>query len=170
MAIQDLIDLLSSQHMVLLVLFCAIPLAAFLGGLIQGDGSCKQSKIKYFYAVLIYISCIPGMFSAVLTGYSVFFLKTDFLKLNLLVYLLPLVSMVATLMIIKKKNSFDDIPGFQRIWGLMLMLGISFVAAFLVYRTIVIIGFIGRLMSLLVVALGVFLLVKFAANKIKKGR
>ena len=76
--------------------------------------------------------------------------------------------MVATLKIIKRKNSFDDIPGFDRILGLMLMMGVSFVVAFIVYRTVVFIGFISGLSGLLVVALVVFILLKIAADKMKK--
>lgn len=169
MTIQDLINLLSKHQWVLIIMFCAIPFGALLSVMIQGDRNCSESKIKYLYSVLIYLSCIPGMFSAVLTAYSLFFLRTDLLKVNFLVYILPIISMVATLKIIKRKNSFDDIPGFDRILGLMLMMGVSFVVAFIVYRTVVFIGFIGSLTSLLVVALVVFILLKIAAAKIAKG-
>jgi len=117
---------------------------------------------------LIYLSCIPGMFSAVLTAYSLFFLRADLLRVNFLVYILPIISMIATLKIIKRKNSFDDIPGFDRIMGLMLMMGVSFVIAFLLHRTVVFIGFIGGLTGLLAVALAVFILLKIAAAKIAK--
>ena len=168
MTIQDLINLLSKHQLVLIIVFCAIPFGAFLSGLLQGDRNCGESKIRYLYSVLIYLSCIPGMFSAVLTAYSLFFLRADLLRVNFLVYILPIISMVATLKIIKRKNSFDDIPGFQRILGLMLMIGTSFVVAFIVYRTVIFIGFIGRLTSLLVVALVVFILLKIAAAKMRK--
>jgi hypothetical protein len=168
MTIQDLINLLSKHQLVLIIVFCAIPFGAFLSGLLQGDRTCSESKIRYLYSVLIYLSCIPGMFSAVLTAYSLFFLRADLLRVNFLVYILPIISMVATLKIIKSKNSFDDIPGFQRILGLMLMIGTSFVVAFVLYRTVVFIGFIGRLTGLLVVALVVFILLKIAAAKMKK--
>ena len=169
MNIQDLINLLSKHQLVLIIVFCAIPIVAFLSVLIQGDRNCSESRIKYLYSVLIYLSCIPGMFSAVLTAYSLFFLRADLLKVNFLVYILPIISMVATLKIIKRKNSFDDIPGFDRILGLMLMIGTSFVVAFLLHRTVVFIGFISGLSGLLVVALVVFILLKIAAAKIAKG-
>ena len=168
MTIQDLINLLNKHQLVLIVVFCAIPFGAFLSGLFQGDRNCGESKIKYLYSVLIYLSCIPGIFSAVLTAYSLFFLRVDLLRVNFLVYILPIISMIATLKIIKRKNSFDDIPGFDRILGLMLMMGVSFVVAFIVYRTVVFIGFIGGLGGLLVVALVVFILLKIAAAKIAK--
>ena len=168
MSIQDLINLLSEHYLVLIIVFCAIPLVAFLSILVQGDRKCGESKIKYLYSVLIYLSCIPGMFSAVLTAYSLFFLRADLLRVNFLVYILPIISMIATLKIIKRKNSFDDIPGFERIMGLMLMIGVSFVIAFLLHRTVVFIGFIGGLTGLLAVALVVFILLKIAAAKMAK--
>lgn len=169
MTIQDLINLVSKHQLVLIIVFCAIPIAAYLSGLLQGDRNCSESRIKYLYSVLIYLSCIPGIFSAVLTAYSLFFLRADLLRVNFLVYILPIISMVATLKIIKRKNSFDDIPGFDRIMGLMLMMGTSFVVAFLLHRAVVFIGFIGSLGGLLVVALVVFILLKIAAAKIAKG-
>ena len=168
MSIQDLINLLGEHKYVVLIVFCAIPLVSFIAVLAQGGKSCKVSKTRYLYSVLIYLSCIPGIFAAVLTGYSMFFLRANLLKVNFLVYILPIISMIATLWIINRKNSFDDIPGFERIAGLMLMIGISFVVSFFVYRTFIFIGFIGKLTSLIVVALIVFILLKIAAAKLLK--
>jgi len=167
MSIQDLIDFLGRYQWVLLIVFGAIPLAALLSVLVQGKRSCKQSKIRYVYTFLVYLSCIPGIFSAVLTAYVLFFLRTDLLQLSVTVYFLPLVSMVITLIIINKKNNFSDIPGFGRIQGLMIMLAVSFAAAFLLSRVIVIIAFFGGFINLLFIALVVFILLKVAAHKMK---
>jgi hypothetical protein len=167
MTIEDLIISLEKYRWALLIAFCAFPLAALLGTLIQGKRECAESKTRYLYAVLIYLTCIPGMFAAVLTAYSMFFLRANVLRLNLFVYFLPIVSMAATLIIIKNKNSFNDIPGFGRIQGLMIMLATSFAVAFFVYRMVIFIGFFGSMTNLLVVAILVFILMKMGARKLK---
>ncbi|MCP4218446.1 MAG: hypothetical protein GY765_27670 [bacterium] len=169
MTIQDLIVLLSKHQTTLLIIFAAIPFCAFLGGLMQGPTPCDKSNARYLYSVLVYLSCIPGMFSTVLTGYSVFFLRASILNINLFIYILPIISMIATLMIISRKASFDHIPGFQRIWGFMLMIAVSFTVAFILYRTVIFIGFIGKMSGLLVVAAVVFILMKIAMSKMRKG-
>ena len=169
MTIQDLINLLAEHPLVLLIVFIAIPGAAYLGGLLQGEKQCKDSNIRYFYAVLVYAACIPGIFAVVLTGYSLFFARADFLSVNLLIYILPIASMAATLIIIKKKNgSFDHIPGFDRLLGFMLIMGISFAVAFVLYRAVIFIGFVGKLFSLLVIAVVVFILLKMAYSKMTR--
>lgn len=168
MSIQDLIDLLSRHKFIVLIVFIALPVISYAAVLAQGNRSCRESKIKYLYSVLIYLSCIPGIFAAVLTAYSVFFLRANLLRVNLFVYILPIVSMVATLLIIKRKNSFDQIPGFDRIIGLMMLMAISFVISFLVYRTVVFIGFFGGFVNLIIIAVIIFILLKIATVKLLK--
>ncbi|MFC2155381.1 hypothetical protein ACFLRB_02675 [Acidobacteriota bacterium] len=168
MSIQDLINLLSKHQYIVFGVICAIPLISFFAVLMQGKKNCRESKIRYLYSVLIYLSCIPGMFAAVLTGYSLFFLRTNLLRLNLFVYILPIIAMTVTLLIIKRKNSFKDIPGFDRILGLMLMMAVSFLVAFAIYRTVILIGFFGSFANLFVIAVIIFILLKIAAAKLFK--
>ncbi len=168
MSIQDIINSISQHNYILIIIFFAIPLLAYLGVLLQGRTPCKDSKIKYLFSILVYLACIPGIFSAVLTGYVVFFLRGNLLRVNFLVYILPIISMIATLLIIKKKNTFDDIPGFDRILGLMLLIGISFAVSLLAYRTIVIIAFFGGFANLLLIAALVFIFLKIATAKLMK--
>ena len=45
----------------------------------------------------------------------------------MLVYIVPFVSMIVTLVMVGRNINFADIPGFGRLCGLMLMIAVSFV-------------------------------------------
>ena len=86
------------------------------------------------------------------------------LALDLLVYVLPILSMIATLLVVHKAVDFRDIPGFNRLSGLMLMIGASFLIAFILDRFRIIVLFRGSLLSLLAIAGGAFVLLKIGGR------
>src|ERR1041384_8262037 len=135
MTTRELIQLTERHPVVLASVFVAAPLAAWLCGVLHGREKGAQSPWKYFYSALVYLACVPGMFAGVLTGYALFFTGENLLDASVLVYLLPIVSMVLTLALIRKNVSFDDIPGFERLSGLMIMLGCSFAIALAIQKT-----------------------------------
>ncbi len=119
----------------LLALFVSLPVIAWVLSRVHPRGHGALSPWRYVYAVLVYLSCVPGLLSAVLTGYALFFTRESFLKVDLLVYLLPIASMVVTLVFIRRSVAFADVPGFGRLSGLMLIIGASFVAALIVQKS-----------------------------------
>ena len=90
--------------------------------------------------------------------------------MNPLVYFLPIVSMVATLVFIRKIVSFDEIPGFDRLSGLMVMVGCSFAVALAVQKTNIWIFFGGSIERLLLLAAAVFALLKWGAYMVFRRR
>ena len=101
------------------------------------------------------------MFASVLTAYALFFGHENLLGVNLLVYFLPIVSMVVTLVFIRKSVPFDAVPGFDRLSGLMVMVGCSFAVALAIQKTNIWIFFGGSIERLLALAGGVFALLKW---------
>jgi len=75
------------------------------------------------------------MFAGVLTAYALFFTKENLLDVSIVVYLLPIISMVVTLVLIRKNVSFEDVPGFERLSGLMVMIACSFAIALVIQKT-----------------------------------
>src|SRR4051812_30633364 len=102
MTINDLIKLANGHLLVLLIFFVAPPIIAWLCGRIHGQGNGGRAPWNYVYSILVYMVCIPGLFASVLTGYELFFQRADLLNVNLAVYFLPIISMVATLILIHK--------------------------------------------------------------------
>ena len=163
MTARDLIELAGQHPLALIVAFLAPPLAAWLLGMMHPRGQGGLAPWKYFSAVLVYLTCVPGMFTAVVSAYSLFFSRENLLDANLLVYFLPIASMVATLILIRKSVSFDEVPGFDRLSGLMAMVGCSFAIALAIQKTNIFLFFGGSIGMLFVLAAGVFALLKWGA-------
>lgn len=123
----------------------------------------KQSPMKYVYSVLIYAITVPGIIISVITGYKVFVEKMSLLDLNFVVFLLPIISMIITLVIISKDADLKSIPGFDRLSGLMTMLGISVVIAFVISRAHF--WIFSSIAGFFLLILVLFLIFKFAAKK-----
>src|SRR4029077_19160988 len=152
----------AGQHSLLLLLaFVAPPVLAWLAGWLHGKDQGRLSPWKYLYAVLVYLVCVPGMFAAVITAYTLFVSGENLLDANLLVYFLPIASMITTLVLIRKNVSFDDVPGFDRLSGLMVMVGCSFVIALVIQKTRIFVFCGGSIERLFLLAAGVFALLRW---------
>ncbi|HNE28169.1 MAG TPA: hypothetical protein PLW66_03330 [Saprospiraceae bacterium] len=134
MTLRAFFDYLGENPLLLLAYFALIPLTAFLAGML-GRGEGHLSPWKYLYSVLIYGVCVPGIFAVALSVYFFLFERGSIMNANVLIQVLPVVSMVLTLAIIRQNVSFDAVPGFEKISSLMLMIGAVFVLMYLLDRT-----------------------------------
>jgi len=161
MTTRELIQLAGQHPLVLSGYFVAPPALAFVLGRVHGPSKGGLSPWKYVYSILIYVVCVPGLLAAVLTCYTLFFSRENLLDVNLLVYFLPIVSMVVTLVFIHKKVSFDEVPGFNRLSGLMVMIGCSFTVALAISKLQIFLFFGASFERFLLLALGIFGLIKW---------
>src|SRR5258706_3102411 len=160
MTTRELIHLADQHPLALASLFVFAPLAAWLCGRMHGPGNGGSSPWKCCYSILVYLTCVPGVFAAVLTAYALFFTRENLLDVSFLIYILPIVSMVVTLVLIGKNVSFEVIPGFERLSGLMVMIGCSFAIALAIEKIRIFIFFGGSIDRLILLAVGVFALLK----------
>jgi hypothetical protein len=170
MTIQDLIQMANGHLLALVIFFVAPPVLAWLCGLAHGRGHGGVSPWKYIYSVLVYMVCIPGLFSCVLTGYALFFQRANLTNVNVAIYFLPIISMVVTLIFIHKTVNFENVPGFDRISGLMAMIGCSFVIALAIDKTRIWLLFHGSIAMLFALAAGIFALLKWGAYMLFRRR
>jgi hypothetical protein len=170
MTLRELIQAADHHPLPVAGALVALPVLAWLVGMIHREGEGRNAPWKYGYAVLVYFACIPGMFAAVLTAYAMFFQNENLLDANLLVYLLPIGSMAATLVVIRKRVAFDHIPGFDRLSGLMVLLACSFGLALALHKTRIFVGFFGSIEMLLLLAGGIFALLKWGAYTLFRRR
>lgn len=170
MTTRELIVLTGQHPVVLATTFIVPPVAAWVLGRIHGRAQGGAAPWKYFYSVFVYLACVPGMFAGVLTAYTLFISRENLLDVNPLVYFLPVVSMVVTLVFIRKNVSFDEVPGFDRLWGLMVMVGCSFAIALAVQKTNIWIFFGGSIERLFLLAAGVFALLKWGTYRLFRRR
>ena len=170
MTTRELIQWAGQHQLVLLVTFIVPPVLAWIAGKVHGREQGRLSPWKYLYSVLVYFVCVPGIFSAVITAYTLFFSGENLLDANLLVYFLPIVSMVATLIFIRKNVSFDDVPGFDRLSGLMTLVACSFIIALAIQKTRIFLFFGGSIEKLFLLAAGIFALLKWGTYMLFRRR
>lgn len=163
---RDLVAALAQHRVALLVVLLLPCLLAPLLGLIHGRGRGGAPPWKHAYGALVYLACVPGILAAVLTSYVLFFSRESLLDLDLLVFVAPLVTMTLGLLLIRRNVGFDEVPGFDRIAGLMVMLAAAFVIALVLARLRVLLVFGGGVVSFLVLAGLVFAAFKWGADRL----
>lgn len=83
-----------------------------------------MSPWKYLYSFLIYAVTIPGLFAISLSIYLFFFERGSIMDANIFTQVLPIISMLLTISIIRKTVDLDLIPGFNKLSSLMLVISI----------------------------------------------
>jgi len=130
---------------------------------LQSPRAAALAPWKYGYSVLVYLAVVPGMVSLVILGYSLFFARENLLDRDLLTTAGPPLTMIATLVLVRRKVDFADVPGFGRLTGLLTLVGLSFAAALAIDRTRIFVGFFGSIDRLLLLAAGVYVVFQGAA-------
>ncbi|MEP6794344.1 MAG: hypothetical protein ABJB16_08465 [Saprospiraceae bacterium] len=118
----------------LLVYFVGVPLIALLAGVFSG-GEGHLSPWKYLYSTLIYLVSLPGIFAVTLSIYFFLFERRSILDMNLFTQVLPVISMAATVLIIRKQVNLDLIPGFDKLSGLILILAALICVMWIIDKT-----------------------------------
>jgi hypothetical protein len=162
MTIRELLIGIGNYPKLLICLFTLLPISAVALGRIHARHEGGTAPWKFIYAIIVFAVCIPGIAAVVLTGYELFFSRENLLDLNLIVYYLPILSMVITLIIISKNVSFDSIPGFGRLTGLFIILAITFISVLAIQKTSIWLVFGGSIYSLLIIGLGVYFVLRWA--------
>jgi len=72
--------------------------------------------------IIIYAIMIPGLFAVFFNLYMFLFENNSILNFDIFIQILPVISMLVTLFIVKKYVNFVDIPGFSKISGLMMVI------------------------------------------------
>jgi len=134
MTLKQLFDLISENPAYILFYFAIIPFAALLANVL-GKGEGHLSPWKYLYSILIYAVCVPGIFAVTLSIYFFLFEKRSVLDTDVYIQLLPIISMVLTLLVIRRNVDFDYIPGFDKLSGLMMMIAATLGIMWFVDRT-----------------------------------
>ena len=116
------------------------------------------------YSALVYSACIPGTFSAVLVAYTLFFTKENLLDVSVAVYFAPIIQMVLSLMIMSRNVDFEEVPGFDKIWGLLGLLAVTFISVLFIQQTRIILLFHGSFAALALFAGGLFFVLRVSAR------
>lgn len=153
MTLKEVFELLAANPIYVLFYFCIIPVAAYLAGIL-GKGEGHLTPWKILYSTLIYFVCVPGIFAISLNVYLFLFERQSIFDMDLYTQVLPVVSMVATLLIIRQNVSLDRIPGFDKLSGLIMIISSTLAIMWFIDRThIVVFSYLRFEMVLLIFVL-----------------
>ena len=122
--------------------------------------------LAWLYAVLIYVTSVPGVFALTLTLYTLLFTSETLLDVNLSVYGLPILTMGLTLGFLNRVVDFDLLPGFERLSGLMVLMAVSFAIVFVLFRLRVFLFFGGSMGTFIALFAIAFALLKVGAKRL----
>jgi len=144
------------------VYFLAIPILALWVGWVDRDNDL-ESPWKYLHGLLAYAACIPGIFSVTLSVYLFLFERGgSIFNLNILTQVVPIISMVLTLSIIRRNVPWEYVPGTGRLTNLMTMIAAAFMLMYLLDRTHIFAFVAIPVHYLLLVVVGLLLAFRFA--------
>lgn len=134
MTLGELIGHLGDNSFYPIFYFLILPFSALLGNFMaKGEG--HESPWCFFYTVLIYLSVIPGIFAILLNLYHMMFEKRSIYQMNIMIDILPIVSMIITLILIKRNVPFSAIPGFGKMTGFLSIVACIMVLFFFIEKT-----------------------------------
>lgn len=168
MTLNELFIYLERNLLPILLFFLALPLVAWGVGVVA-EGSRKVEEWSYVYAALVYAACIPGIFALMLNVYLFLFERQSVWSANILIQVVPIVSMVITLQLIRRKIPFEFIPGFGKITGFMTLIAGAMALMWFVDR-VRIMAFTYIPFSVLLIGLVLTLvLIRFSWRKLSQG-
>lgn len=167
MTLGELFQQVSQQPVYVVFYFTVIPFAAALSGWL-GKGEGHLSPWKYLYAALIYLVCVPGIFSITLNVYLFLFERRSIFDTNIYTQLLPVVSMIGTLLIMRRNVDFDAVPGFDRLSGLVTIVSATLIIMWFIDRTHIVVFSYLRFEYVLLIFAVLLVLIRFGWSRLTK--
>ncbi len=167
MTLGEFLAAVGRHPLIALAYFLGLPLLTYLLGSVLRERA-GNAPWKYGYAVLVYAACVPGMLATTLGLYQFLFGARNILEVNLTSEVLPIISTALTLAAIAQHVSFDAIPGFDRLSGLLAMLAGVFVGLYLLDKLHIIALLALPVILVPIVVIGIVLLVRLGLRKLTK--
>ncbi len=162
---QDLINALSPYRLPLLLAMVAIPLVSYgVGQMLKG---VSEKSCGWFLSVMIHLTVIPGICMSLAVCYLMFITRANMLAdVDIVLYFGPVLCMAATLVAISKVMRFSDIPGFDRIGGLIMVTGLSFGMVFFLSRLHFMVAAFTSIWTFVIGFIVFFALIRVGADRI----
>lgn len=166
MSVNEFLQYLTQYQFHLAGVFFAIPLFCLLLNMTQQKAT-ERKPVHYVYSTAIFATAIPGLFAGIIVFYSMFFIKANLLNSNVILHFLHIISMAATFLIVGRRVGFDILPGFKKLSGLMILLGVICLVVFFLYRLRFIIGFFASIEQLLIAGIALYVIAKIGLARLK---
>lgn len=164
MTLEDIFNLVAQNPKYVIFYFAILPVATLLAGLLDNDRG-HTLPWNYIYSLLIYLAVVPGLFALTLNIYQFLFEKVSIMNMDLILQVLPIVSMVFTLLIIRRNVDLDYIPGFEKLSGLLMIITAVLGLMWLADRTRIVAFMYLRWELVLLIFVGLLLLIRFGFQR-----
>jgi hypothetical protein len=165
MTARDFLDLLGAHPMALGLGLAAAPLLALLLSFALPKERHLATPWRHVDSLLLHAACLPGVLAALLCAYVMLFRRGDLMDLNLLVSLAPVAGMGVTIWALSRAVDFEELPGFDRLWGLFVVTAVTFIILFALSRMRLWLVFGGSFVQFIVVGAGLFLLLTWGSHR-----
>ena len=169
MTLEAFFELLAAHPVYILAYFGMIPLTALLAGWL-GKNEGHLPPWKYLYSTLIYLVCVPGLFAVTLNVYLFLFERRSIFEIDLYTQVLPVFSMIVTLIIIRNNVSLSHVPGFDKLSGFMMMIISILVLMWLADKTRILVFSYMPIQYVLLIFIGLLLLFRFGVLRLVRGK
>lgn len=163
MTLQELLLWTDSHPGFAIAWFLTLPLLALLMGRFHTRTGLANSPLRWCYATVLFGVCVPGILASVALADTIY--HGGLLATGLFSELLPILSMSVTLGLINHQTDPDQIPGFQRLTGFIILLLLTTISVWLLKQTRIWIFITGGIWTLLISLCILFLLLKWAFNR-----
>jgi hypothetical protein len=167
MTLQAFFQFLVANPFWILSYFLLIPFTALLAGIL-GKGEGGMTPWKYLYSALIYLVCVPGIFAIFFNLYLFVFERRSILETDIYTQLLPILSMFITLLLIRRNVSLDEVPGFDKVTGLFMMIAAAFAFFWVLDKThLIVISYLPLWQGVLIFV-GLLLIMRWGWGRLAK--
>lgn len=164
MTLNELFQFLSSHPAYTITYLVAIPsVAGILGILLEDKGG--RDPWRYFYMFLLYLIAIPGIFALTLLIYTFLFEQRSIYDIDLITHVLPILSMVVTIWLIRRSVNLDLIPGFGKLTGLIMMITTVLVLLWILDKTRIVLFTYLPFIYVLLILIALLVIFRFGLKK-----
>jgi hypothetical protein len=164
MTLKDFFDLLTANPAYVIFYFSIIPFAALLAGWL-GKGEGHIAPWKYLYSTLIYLICVPGIFAITVSIYQFLFERRSIWEADVFTQVLPIISMILTLQIIRRNVDLDYIPGFDKLGGLVMIITAALAIMWFIDRLRIIAFTFIRFEFVILFLVGLIIIIRYGWSK-----
>jgi len=165
LSLRDVINALNANTPAVIAGFVIIFLVSTYVAFAGAKVDLTKSPLRFVATGCIYAAGLPGAFSSALVLYTLFFRNDDLLDVSLAVYALPLVCMIACHVVMSRKLDLRQVPGFDRLEGLAIVLILGFLGALLLRNTRIFFWFHGSFLDFLVAAAVIIAILHWAGRR-----
>jgi len=165
MTLNDLFELLSTHPGYTLGYLVFVPVMSGLLGILA-DERASLNPWRYFYTILLYMICIPGMFVITLLAYTFLFEQTSIYGIDIITHVLPVISMIISIMVIRRQVELDSLPGFGKLTGLILMITVALIILWVLQKTRIILFTYLPFQYVILILAGLLLLFRIGLKKV----